>query len=604
MPRVLPRQKPYRKHLTATRFAKTKTLPQAPASAPRILLRQKPSHKHQAPASMPRVLQRQKPYRKHLRHRHAFCQDKNLATSTCVSATHFAKTKTFPQAPSTCVNAARFAKTKPYRKHLRHRHAFCQDKNLTASICVTATRFAKTKTLPQAPASAPRILLRQKPSHKHQAPASMPRVLPRQKPYRKHLRHRHAFCQDKNLATSTCVSATHFAKTKTFPQAPASAPRILLRQKPSHKHQAPASMPRVLPRQKPYCKHLRHRHAFCQDKNLATSTCVSATHFAKTKTFPQAPASAPRILLRQKPSHKHQAPASMPRVLPRQKPYRKHLRHRHAFCQDKNLATSTCVSATHFAKTKPSHKHQAPASMPRILPRQKPYRKHLRHRHAFCQDKNLATSTCVSATHFAKTKTFPQAPASAPRILLRQKPSHKHQAPASMPRVLQRQKPYRKHLRHRHAFCQDKNLATSTCVSATHFAKTKTFPQAPSTCVNAARFAKTKTLPQASHRHAFCQDKNLATSTCVSATHFAKTKTFPQAPSTCVNAARFAKTKTLPQASASPPHVLPRQKPCHKHLRQCHVFCQDKNLTASICVTATRFAKTKNLEITKLRSPC
>ena len=211
-----------------------------------------------------------------------------------------------------------------------------QDTNLAISTWVTPTRFAKKKTLPQAHAC------------------------------------RRALCQDKNLTTSTCVNATSFAKTQTLPQAP--------------------------------------------------GTCVNATCSAKTKTLPQAPASAPRVLPRQKPYHKHQAPASMPCVLPRQKPYRKHLRHRHAFCQDKTLTTSTET---------------------------KPYHKHMHHRHSFRQDKNLTTSTCVTAARFAKTKTLPQAPASMPRVLPRQN-FRKH---LRSRQALPRQKPYHKTLRQRHAFC-------------------------------------------------------------------------------------------------------------------------------------------------------
>ena len=189
-------------------FAKTKTLPQAPAN-----------------------------------HRHGICQDKNLTTSTRGTfATAFAKTKTLPQAPATA-----FAKTKtlpqapaePSPRHLPrqkpcHKHArsvhrgICQDKNLTTSIrlhrgirqdknLATSTRgaftkaFAKTTALPQAPAE---------PSPWH---------LPRQKPYLKRPRSLHnSICQVNNHTTSTRGAlTTAFAKTEKLLQAPAEpSPRL------------------------------------------------------------------------------------------------------------------------------------------------------------------------------------------------------------------------------------------------------------------------------------------------------------------------------------------------------------------------------------------
>ena len=232
-----------------------------------------------------------------------------------------------------------------------------------------------------------------------------------------------------------------------------------------------------MPRQKPYHKHLR---------------TITITGFAKTKTLPQAPANYHHYgFCQDKNLTTSTCELSPPRVLPRQKPYHKHLRtitttgfaktktlpkvatnfHHHRFWQDKNLTTSTCE-----------------LSPPRVLPRQKPYHKHLRtitttdlgkikklpqapanyHHHGFCQDRNLTTSTCEL---------------SPPRVLPRQKPSHKH-------------------------------LRT---ITTTDFAKTKTLPQAPANY----------------HHHGFCQDKNLTTSSC----------------------------------ELSPPRVLPRHKLSHKHLR-------------------------------------
>ena len=124
-PRHLPRQKPYHKHsrgafstgicqdqnLTTsnrraftTAFAKTKTLPQAPAEpSQRHLPRQNPCHKH------PRSLH------------HGMCQDhQNLTTSTRRAfTTAFAKTtKTLPQAPAEPL-PRHLPRQKSYRKHPR-----------------------------------------------------------------------------------------------------------------------------------------------------------------------------------------------------------------------------------------------------------------------------------------------------------------------------------------------------------------------------------------------------------------------------------------------------------------------------------------------------
>ena len=290
-------------------------------------------------------------------------------------------------------------------------------------------------------------------------------------------------------------------------------------------------------------------HGIGQDKNLSTSTRGAfTTAFAKTEALPQAPA---------EPS---------PRHLPRQKPYHKHPRSlRHGIGQDKNLTTSTGGAfTTAFAKTKALP--QAPAdSLPRHLPRQKPYHKHPRSlHHGICQDKNLTTSTRAAfTTEIAKTTSLPQAPAEpSPRHLPRQKPDHKHA------RSL------------RHGICQDQNLTSRTGGAfTTAFAKTKPLPQAP-----------------ANHHHGICQDKNFTTST-----RRAFTTT-------------FAKTKTLsPEAPAEPsPRHLPRQKPYHKHPRSLHhgicrlttstrrafttAFTQDKNLTTSTRrAFDTAFAKTKTL---------
>ena len=89
----------------ATAFAKTKTLPQAPAElAPRHLPRQKPYHKH------PRSL------------RHGICQDSNLTTSTRGAfTTAFAKTKTLPQALAELA-PRQLPRQKPHPKHPRSYH--------------------------------------------------------------------------------------------------------------------------------------------------------------------------------------------------------------------------------------------------------------------------------------------------------------------------------------------------------------------------------------------------------------------------------------------------------------------------------------------------
>ena len=710
-PRVLPSQKPYHKHLrtiTTTGSAKTRTLPQAPANYHHHRFCQdKNLTTSTCELSPPRVLPRQKPYHKHLRtstttgfaktqtlpqapanyhhhgfaktktlsqapennHHHGFCQDKKLSTSTCelsprrvlprqktyhkhrrtITTTGFAKTNTLPQAPANY-----------------HHHGLCQDKNLTTSTgelsppqvlpstcelspprvlprqktfnkhlrTITATGFAKTKTLPQAPANY----------HHHgfcqdktlpQAPAncqhhgfcqdkklttstcvlSPPRVLPRQKPYHKHLRtvittgfaktktlpqapanyHHHGLCKDKKLTTSTCelspprvlqrqktyhkhlrtvtttgfanlrtITNTVFAKTKrlTTTTCQLSPPRVFPRQKTYHKHLRTITTTGFAKTKIPYQNHLRaitttgfaktetlpqapasyHRHGFCQDKNLATSTCEL---------------SPPRVLQRQKPDYKHLRTITITGFCQDKKTYHKHLRTitTTGFGKTKNLTTSTCE-----------------LSPPRVLPRQKPYHKPLRtittmcfinfrtittmgfaktktlpqapanhHHHGFCQDKKLATSTCDLSPPrvLPRPKTLPQAPASY----------HRHG-------FCQDQKPYHKHLR---------------AITATGFAKTKPYHK-HLRAITTTGFAKTKTLPQAPanyHHHEFCQDKNLTTSTC----------------------------------ELSPPRVLPRQKPFHKHLRTItttgsaktktlpqapanyhgHGFCQDKNLTTSTC---------------------
>ena len=106
-PRHLPRQKPYHKHpraITAA-FAKTKTLPQAPACHHRGFCQDKNLTTSTGVPS-PRHLPRQKPYHKH----------------RCAITTAFAKTKTLPLAP------------------VCHHRGICQDKNLTTSTCVPSPR--------------------------------------------------------------------------------------------------------------------------------------------------------------------------------------------------------------------------------------------------------------------------------------------------------------------------------------------------------------------------------------------------------------------------------------------------------------------------------
>ena len=724
----MPRQKPYHKDLriiTTTSFAKTKTLPQIPANY----------HHHG-------FCQDKKPYQKHLR---------------TITTTYFGKTKTLPQAPA---NYHRHGfcqdkKTLPQALANYDSNGFCQDKNLTTSIfepspprvlprhkpyhkhlrTITTTGFAKTKTLPQAPANYHRHgFCQDKNLTTSTCDLSPPRVLPRQKPYHKHLRTitTTGFAKTKpyhkHLRT---ITATRFAKTKTLPQAPANYHHHgFCQDKNLTTSTCELSPPRVLPRQKPYHKHLRtitttgfaktktlpqapanyHHHGFCQDKNLTTSTCelspprvlprqkpyhkhlrtITTTGFAKTKNKPQAPANYHHHGFSQdKNLTTSTCELSPPRFLPRQKPYHKHLRtitttgfaktktlpqapanyHHHGFCQDKNLTTSTCE-----------------LSPPRVLPRQKPYHKHLRtittagfaktktlpqapanyHHHGFCQDKNLTTSTCelspprnlprqkpyhkhlrtITTTGFAKTKTLPQTPANYHRHGFCQDTNFNiSTCELSPPRVLPRHKPDHKHLRtitttgfaktkilpqapanyHHHGFCQDKNLTTSTC----ELSPPRVLPrQKPDhkhlRTITTTGFAKTKTLPQApaSYRHhGFCQDKNLTTSTCelspprvlprqqsyhkhlrtITTTGFAKTKILPQAPANYHHHG-FCQDKNLTTSTCelSPPWVSPRQKPFHKHLRTitttgfdktrqatayCHHdgFCQDTNLTTSTC---------------------
>ena len=470
----MPRQKPNQKHLrtiTTTGFAKTRNLPQAPANYPyHGFCQDKNLTISSCELSPPRNLPRQKPYHKHLRtitttdlgkiktlpqapanyHHHGICQDKKLTTSTCelspprnlprqkpyhkhlrtITTTGFVKTKTLPQAPTN-----------------NHHHGFCQDKKLTTSTCEL---------------SPPRFLPRQKPYHKHMrtitatgfaktkkltistCELSPPQVLPRQKPYHKHLR---------------TITTTGFAKTKTLPPAPANY----------------------------------HHHGFCQDRILTTSTCEL---------------SPPRVLPRQKPYHKHlRTITTMGSAKTRTLPQAPANCHHHGFCHDKNLTTSTCE-----------------LSPPRVLPRHKPYHKHLR---------------TITTTGFAKTKNLPQAPANYHHHgLCQDKNLITSTCELSPPRVLPRQKPYQKHLR---------------TITTTRFAKTKTLPQAPANC----------------HHHGFCQDKNLTTSTCELSPPRAlpRQKPYPKHLRT-ITTTGFAKTKTLPQAPANYHH---------------HGFCQDKNLTTSTC---------------------
>ena len=673
----MPRQKPYHKHLrtiTTTGFAKTKTLPQAPAnyhhhgfcqdksltistcelSPPRVLPRQKPYHKHLRTITTPDFAKTktlpQAPANYHPKpgfaktktlpqtpadyHHHGFCQDKNLTTSPCELSPPrvFAKTKTLPQAPANY-----------------HHHGFCQERNLTTSTCELSPPHGccqdKNLTTSTCELSPPRVLPRQKPDHKHLRTITTTgfaktKTLPQAPASYRH----HGFCQDKNLTTSTCEL---------------SPPRVLPRQKPDHKHlrtitttgfaktktlpnTRELSPPRVLPRQKTYHKHLR---------------TITTTGFAKTKTLP------PARFCQDKNLTTSTCELSPPWVLPRQKPYHKHLRtitttgfaktrtlpqapanyHHHGFCQDENLTTSTG-----FAKTNNLTTSTCELSPTRTFSRQKPYHKHLRtitttdfaetkslpqapadyHHHGFCQDKNLTTSTCEL---------------SPPRVLPRQKPYHKHlrtitttgfsktrtlpQAPANY---------------HHHGFCQDKNLTTSTCELSPPrvLPRQKPYHKHLRT-ITTTGFAKTKTLPQGPanyHHRVFCQDKNLITSTCelspprvlprqnpdhkhlrtITTTRFARTKTLPQAPANHHHHG-FCQEKNLTTSTCelSPPRVLPRHKPYHKHLRTItttgfaktktlpqapanyhhHGFCQDKNLTAKNLrtITTTGFAKTKTL---------
>ena len=326
-----PRQKPYHKHLRsittpccaktknhatstceaspprATRCAKTKTLPQAPAKyhrhAPRVLPRQNLTTSTRT-VSPPRLL-----------------QDTNLTTSTCEAspprATRCAKTKTLPQAPA---KYHRHAPRVLPRQNLTTSTRtvspprLLQDTNLTTSTCEVspprAAHCAKTKTLPRAPAKY----------------------------------HHHAFCQDEPLTTSSCEEspprATRCAKTKTVPQAPVKYHRnASCQQKSLATSTCEASPPRATrcAKTKTYHKHLRsitttrfdrtktlrkapakyHNYWFCQDtwevspprilprQYLPTSTCdippPRAMRCAKTKTLPQAPATYHRqasIILR------------------------------------------------------------------------------------------------------------------------------------------------------------------------------------------------------------------------------------------------------------------------------------------------------------------
>ena len=267
----MPRHKPDHKHLrtiTTTGFAKTKTLPQAPANYHHHgFCQDKNLTTSTCELSPPRVLPRQKPYHKHLR-----------TTTT----TGFAKTKNLPQAPANY-----------------HHHGFCQDKNLTTSTCelspprvlprqetyhkhlrtITTTEFAKTKTLPQAPANYHHHGFRQdKNLTTSTCEQSPPRALPRQKPYHKHLR---------------TITTTGFSKTKTLPNT------------------CELSPPRLLPRQKPYHKNLR---------------TITTTSFAKTKNIPQIPANYHHHGFCQDNLTTSTCELSPPRVLPRQKSYHKHLR--------------------------------------------------------------------------------------------------------------------------------------------------------------------------------------------------------------------------------------------------------------------------------------
>ena len=183
------------------------------------------------------------------------------------------------------------------------------------------------------------------------------------------------------------ITAT-FAKTKTLPQAPASHYSDICQDK-NLTTSTCEPLPRHLPRQKPYHKHLR---------------AITAT-FAKTKTLPQAPAShygdicqdknlttspwepLPPHLTRQNPYHKHMQAITATFAKTKTVPHAP-ASHYHDICQDKNLSTSTCEP------------------LPRHLPRQKPFHKHLRAITApFAKTKNSTTSTCEPLPrHLARYK--------------------------------------------------------------------------------------------------------------------------------------------------------------------------------------------------------
>ena len=141
----------------------------------------------------------------------------------------------------------------------------------------------------------------------------------------------------------------------------------------------------VLSRQNPYHKHLR---------------TITARRFAKTKTLPQAPTKylhkvcelSLHVICQNHTTSTCEL--SPPRVVPRQKPYHKHLQ---------------TITATRCIKTKSLTTGTYELSPPGALPRQQPYNKLLR---------------TITAMRFAKTKTFLQSPANY----------------------------------YRRAFCQDKNL--------------------------------------------------------------------------------------------------------------------------------------------------
>ena len=217
--------------------------------------------------------------------------------------------------------------------------------------------------------------------------------------------------------------------------------------------------------------------------------------FAKLKTLPQAPVKHHHPALCQDRKTLPRAPAKYrrhaPRIVPRQKPCHEHLR---------------SITATRFAKTNPlpqaaakNHRHAQ-----RVVPRQKPYRKHLR---------------SITATRLANKKASPQAPAKhhrhAPRVVPRQKPHHKHLRSITTTRFARtltlRKAPAKCH---NHWFCQDTWEVSPPRILPRQHLPTSTCDIPPP---RAMRCAKTQTLPQAPakyHHHAFCQDKNLATSTC------------------------------------------------------------------------------------------